>query len=447
VNIRKSIYFFLLKEFRGINAGDLYDQYWQEDQNGISPDTTKNLLIKLLKHCQEHVPYYARIMDELGGDFRDDPIRYLERFPILTKEIIRENFSTLQSSDIQNRKWFYMTSGGSTGEPGRVIQDYDFSAKSCAINLLFSRFAGRETGECEVYLWGSEREILKGRETWKARFINKLTNSIFINAFRMSPQRMVEAVKILNTQNPKLIIAYADSIIGLAKFIEKEKIYIKPQKAIITSAETLYPFMREKIESVFQCRVYNRYGSREIGSIACERPGIDGLWIAPWGNYLEILNDQGNRVPDGTEGEIIITSLSNYAMPLIRYRIDDIGALTPQNQYSKHKSDQILQKLTGRVINLFITNNGELVNAGYLCGLLFYKDWVKKNQIIQKDYSHILFRIVQGDGTPQKSELEEITKKTRKVFGDKCKVEFEFVDDIVESSSGKLHYVISEIKK
>jgi phenylacetate-CoA ligase len=340
-----------------------------------------------------------------------------------------------------------MTSGGSTGEPGQVIQDYDFSARAGAIQLLFSRLVGRETGECEVYLWGSEREITKGRENWKARFASKLTNSTFINAFRISSQNILEFVEFINQKKPKLIVAYAESIFGVAQFIESQQIYVCPQKAIITSAGTLYPFMREKIERVFQCKVFNRYGSREIGNIACERPGVQGLWVAPWGNYIEILNDQGNRVLDGEDGEIIVTSLINYAMPLLRYKIDDHGSLLPQELKNPKIFGQVFQNVLGRSINIFKTKTGVNISPGYLVSLIFDKEWVKQYQIIQKDYLHILFKIILANQNYQQSELDEIIAKTRQVFGNDCLVEFDFVKDVPATGSGKFLYLINEIKE
>lgn len=447
MNIRKNTYFFLLRTLRGIKLGHYYRYFWQQIQDGISPQTTETLLEQLLDHCQKNVPYYATLMKKLGDSYHHDPIEYLQRLPILTKDIIRKNFNELQSKDLSQRKWFYMTTGGSTGELGRVIHDYEFSAKAGAIQLIFSRLIGRETGECEVYLWGSEREIIAGRENWLARAANKLTNSHFFNAFRMTPEKMDAAIAFLNTRKPKLIVAYAESIMGLAKYIQKEHIKMQPQKAIISSAETLYPFMREKIERVFGCKVYNRYGTREVGNVACERPGYEGLWVAPWGNYLEILDDKGIPAPNGTDGEIIITSLMNYAMPMIRYRIDDHGSLLPSNLKHPETPDQILQCVTGRVIGQFRTKMGARVNPGYLCGQLFYRDWLKMTQIIQKDYLHILFRIVLVDDLhPSQAELDDIVAKTKLVFGEDCRVDFDYVDEIAASNSGKFHYTICEIK-
>jgi phenylacetate-CoA ligase len=185
---------------------------------------------------------------------------------------------------------------------------------------------------------------------------------------------------------------------------------------------------------------------REIGNIACERPGCEILWVAPWGNYLEILDDQGYRVPDGTGGEITVTSLTNYAMPMIRYRIDDYGILSPQNLNNQKTSVQILNTIKGRSDSLLRTISGGLIAAGFLMGLFHNENWVKQFQIIQKDHSHILFRIVTIDQPPPKAILDDISAKTRLLFGADCIVDYDFVENISSSNSGKYHWVICEIR-
>jgi phenylacetate-CoA ligase len=343
---------------------------------------------------------------------------------------------------LERRKWFFNTSGGSTGEPVRFIQDRDYAARIGAITLLFSKLAGREIGECEVRLWGSERDIIHGSEKWKTRFINKLTNTIFLNAFCMTPARMREFITIINSKKPKLIVSYVESIYELARLCESEALEVLPQVAIMTSAGTLYPFMREKIEKVFQCRVFNRYGSREVGDIACERPGRDGLWVAPWGNYLEIVDSEGKQLLDGTEGEILVTSLTNFAMPLIRYRIGDRGVFSPESSSRR----QVLGAVFGRTVDFFRMRNGGIIAPGYFEGLLYFRDWVQQFQIIQKEESYIIFKIVKSRSDHQQLELDEIVAKTKLIMGDDCKVTFDFVDKIEPSSSGKYRYQISEVQ-
>ena len=445
MNLRKATYFALVR-LRGQPLGTYYERFLREDQHGIPPDTSKKLLVQLLAHCKQSVPYYAEVMRDTGDSFYEDPEEYLRRFPILTKDTIRSRFDALKSTDLARRKWYLNTSGGSTGEPVEFIQDWEYAARSGAITLLYSKLAGKEIGECEACLWGSGRDIIYGSEHWRARLVNKITNTIFLNAYRMTPDRMREFIALLNAKRPKLILAYAESLYELARFSEREALEVTPQTAIMSTAGTLYPFIRETVERVFQCRMFNRYGSREVGDVACERPGGEGLGVAPWGNYVEIVDSEGNRVPDGTEGEILVTSLTNFAMPLVRYRIGDRGVLAPAARGYRDRHGQVLETVLGRTSDIFKAGNGVLMDPGYFMSLLDFKDWIRKYQVIQRSYSCIVYRIVRLGSDYQQAELDEIAAKTRLVMGDDCQVAFEFVDEIPASGSGKYRYTISEVQ-
>jgi phenylacetate-CoA ligase len=184
-----------------------------------------------------------------------------------------------------------------------------------------------------------------------------------------------------------------------------------------------------------------------MGDIACERPGSDGLWVAPWGNYVEIVDSEGNRVPDGTEGEILVTSLANFAMPFIRYRIGDLGVLSPVRRSDQATSGQILTEVLGRTLDVFKAKNGDRIHGGYFLVMLFYRDWIAKYQVIQRSDSCILFRIVRSGADCDHAELDEIAARTRLVMGDDCEVAFEFVDEIAPCDSGKYRYVTSEVSR
>ena len=443
MNYRKWLLFSIFG-IRGIRIGKYYNKYTYEFQNGIAPDTTRKLLAQLLQHCQQNVPYYSKIMDENGVSFNNDPIEYLKDFPVLTKDTLRRQFNDLKSMDLHKRRWYLNSTGGSTGEPAQFIQDLEYTAWSGAIKSLYSRLVGKDIGEREVRLWGNLHDIERNSEGWRAKLINKLENATFENTILMTPLKMREHLSVINTLNPKLIVSYAQAIFELAKFAEREDIPVVAQSAIMTSASKLYPFMREKIEKVFQCAVYDRYGSREVGDIACERPDFDGLWVAPWGNYLEIVDPEGNQVPDGAEGEILVTSLSNYAMPLIRYKIGDRGVFVSSLHKRINKYGQVLREVIGRTMDLFITKDGNQILSGFFMANLFFREWIAHYQIIQKSYTNIIYRIVKISD-PLQSELDEITAITRKAMGNDCQVTFEFVDTILPTASGKYRFLISEV--
>jgi phenylacetate-CoA ligase len=385
-------------------------------------------------------------MNGAKESYKQDPQGYLMRLPVLTKEIMRARLDDLKSSDLGRRKWQFNTSGGSTGEPARFIQDSEFSARAGAIKLLFSELVGREIGEPEIELWGSGRDIAKAQETLRSRLMLGLSNTTILDAFVMTPEEMRQYITVLNRMRPKLIVAYADAMFELARFAEREGLNVEPQAAVIASAAVLLPVMREKIEKVFQTTVYNRYGSREVGDIACERPGYQGLWVAPWGNYVEIIDDEGRRVPDGMEGDIAITSLTNFAMPLIRYRIGDRGVLAPRQSAGHPPSGQVLEAVSGRSGDMFRASDGTLIHGAYFMTILWFKDWIRKYQVIQKSPSRVVFRIVSTQADHPQAELDQIVAKTRLALGDDCEVSFEFVDDIAASGSGKYRYIMSEVQ-
>lgn len=443
MNIRKWLLFSLVS-LRGQALGKYYEQYLSEVETEIPRDATNKSLINLFRHCEESVPYYSSIIRNIDKSYNADPVDYLKNFPILTRDLLRDHFDKLKSSDLHDRHWYLNTTGGSSGEPAIFIQDWEYAAKAGAMKLLFSKLVGKEIGEREVRLWGSIRDLEKSSEGLRASVVNLIENAIFINSLLLTPQRMVRIIDLLNRVKPKLIVTYVTPIYELAKFAERKKVYIEPQSAIITSSFKLFPFMREKIESVFQCKVYDRYGSREFGDIACERPGIDGLWVAPWGNYLEIVDPDGNRVPDGVEGDILVTSLTNYAMPLIRYKINDRGVFAKGSTDQYQQQGQIISEVIGRTMDFFKTKNNGLVVSGYFMAQLYFRDWISRYQIIQKSLSSIVYRIVKFSDPPQ-SEFEDIIRVTKKAMGNDCSVSFEFVDDILPSPSGKYKFLVSEI--
>jgi phenylacetate-CoA ligase len=311
--------------------------------------------------------------------------------------------------------------------------------------MVYYSLLGHETGEPLVRLWGSDRDVEGGTQCPKARFFNWLTNTTWLSAYLMSPERMRRYVATLNRVRPRLIVAYAQSAYELAQFIERERLSLEPQRAVVTTAGTLYPFMREKIAQVFGCEVYNQYGSREVSDIAFEIPGTEGLSVAPWGNFVEILDDHGMPVSPGDEGNIVVTCLTNYAMPLLRYSIGDRGALMP-DQDPSGSGIQVLKRVSGRNMDVFRTRMETMVDAQYFIHLLYFRPWVWKFQVVQRSYEQVLFKVVGPHPRPQGCELADIAAKARLAMGPDCQVDFEFLPDLPPHPSGKFRYTISEVR-
>ena len=398
----------------------------------------------ILFYSWKNVPYYTKILEEAGA-VRDGKVnlKNFHKIPVLTKDIIRKNFEELKSRDLEKISFIKNTSGGSTGEPIFLFQDEAMSSEDIAVAWFQNSFV------CEypckhLKLWGSERDISK---EWD--IIGRVKEWLFsvkiLNSFKISEQEMEDYVEKINRYKPDLIESYVQSVYELSKFIKKNNLQVYSPKGIITSAGNLYPEMKKLIEEVFKTKVFNRYGSRETPTLACSCKEDKGLHLNIFTKYTEILDDYLKPCKPGEIGEIYITTLNNYSMPLIRYKIEDMAVPSEKKQCSCGRGMPLIEKVVGRNINIFKNFKGEKIDGAYFMVIVFFKDWIKKYQVIQESYNNIIYKIVKK-GKPLKKDLEDIEKRVKIVMGKDCKVKFEFVGEIEPTKSGKFLYTISKVK-
>jgi len=408
-------------------------------------------LNSLLNHAAKNVPYYRGLF-ELNGLIQNGRIELrslseLQRIPLLKKDIIRREKERLHSFDHDIRKSFPNSSGGSTGEPVSLLQDEEYVVSDSANLLLLKDWRGVAPFDSEIFIWGAERDTFEGKRSLSGRFGDFMRNRLILNSFRMTEYSKKRYIDILNRHRPKMIRAYADSIYEIARYASENNIKVRPQNVIHTGASNLHPFMREEIEKVFQCPVYDHYGGREVGSIASECSAHDGLHIMMEHNIVEVIGKDNRPGPPGHEGEIVVTNLSNYSMPIIRYRIGDMGIMKTYSPCPCGCSYPKMQSVMGRVVDVFRTADGQTVSPIYfihLIGVVYNDGTIGKFQVIQKDLETIRIKLEGGCDINQ-SVMDNITGKIKLVMGEGCRVEFETVDKIKTAPSGKYRYTISEL--
>ncbi len=450
MNWRKSVLWGLLR-LSGSQVPDRYARILDlaEGANSIAQcqASQHEQLARLLQHACKNVPYYQKIfsLDELvSPDGRVD-IDAFQRLPLLGKVEMRRDFAALQSVDTANRHRFENSSGGSTGEPVRFIQDNAYRDGDIAATLFLFHQAGKEIGEAELKLWGSERDIELGSLGWRQSIENWLYNRTLVNSFRLTEAGMFNLVSRWNAKCPVVVWTYVDSIFEFARFIEQKKIKLTPPKVIITTAGTLDQTVKDFLEKIFQTRVLNQYGSREVGVLACEEPGggalkSGGLRLFEWKHYVEIVDDDGAPCLAGQEGNIIVTCLENYSMPLIRFAIGDRGVMIEDGGQTR------LAKVTGRITDHFVSQDGSLIHGEYFTHLFYFKPWVRRFQVVQKSYHEVICFVV-PESEPPSSDLAMIKGKIQHVMGQECQVHFEMVDTIEPSKSGKYLYTRCDVKR
>lgn len=402
-------------------------------------------LEKLILHAYKNVPYYTKVFDK-AGVVKNDRVN-MEAFnsiPILNKDIIRDNFESLKSRDFEKRHPILNHTGGSTGQPLTLYQDKNYYEWNIANKMFYAWFHGKDIGEKEMKLWGSDRDIIENTIGFKNILQFYLYNRKFINSFRFDNDQMEKTVREINSFKPKLLWGYVDSIYALSIFVKNQGLRIFNPPVIFTAAGTLYQSTRRHIKSVFQkSRIINVYGSRELGDMAFQEDEKGGLLVFDHSHLIDLVPLK----PESKEKRIIVTSLKNYAMPLIRYDIGDVS--TGFDKLSGDKAHFTkLKDVTGRVMTLFKRPDGGYVSPEFfihMVGVYYNKGDIKQFQIIQKSISEIVVKVV-PNGRLEKSTTEKVSSVIKKVMGDKVQIKYVSVKNIPKSKSGKYLYAVSEVK-
>ncbi len=409
-------------------------------------ELTNRKLEQLLLHAYNNVPYYHKLLPQCGVIIEGKvKLENFSRIPVLTKEIIRAQGKNLYSSDYKSRKPYENTSGGSTGEPVRFIQDKEYNDWNIATKIYFNIVLGKDLGRPEIKFWGSDRDILAGNLTVKDRLINLFYNRKFFNSYRLGEREIKNLIELNNRFKPIAYWAYMESALELSNYLSHHELYFHPPKIVISTIGPLTEEVREKIESNMNCKVYNQYGSREVGVVSCQCKKQRSMHTFPWWNYVEILDEQGMAVQN-QEGRVVVTTLHNYSMPLIRYDIGDV-AIAGGWGCDCGRNSLLLKKVIGRTLGYFKKADGSLVHSHFLVQALFFRDWIKRFQIIQDEIDHVLIKVqLNEDAKAVESDVEDITRKTKILMGDSCRVDFDYVEDINRTASGKYVYTLCKVE-
>jgi phenylacetate-coenzyme A ligase PaaK-like adenylate-forming protein len=418
-----------------------------------TPDTVAAVqrarLTALLHFAWSETDYYRDLLDACGA-VRDGRVN-LDRFqdiPFLTKDLIRAHQSRMRPRSLpKGRSAHINRSGGSTGEPLQFWQDNVYWAATIATRTYHFSLTGKDIGEREMKIWGSEQDLFKGTIGARAKFENWIYNRQFEQCWHLPEERILKIIHDINTWRPKMLWCYRDGIDAVARYVNQNRISMHSPAAIVLGGATVYPFMVQAIEKAFEAPAISAYGSREIGAAACQCLKGQGHHIASHTHVIESIGSDDQPHYE-REGDLAITPLLNYAMPFIRYRIGDRGVLT-RDLCSCGRSFPLLSALTGRTVEVFTNSKGEQVDPIYfiqLLSVIFNQGFVRKFQVVQEQDGGITINFVLASGVDLDatgSNFDDIRSKILLVMGRNCLVRFNAVDDIPLSASGKYPYIVS----
>jgi phenylacetate-CoA ligase len=411
------------KEVQRSPAGDILSRQWERVK-------------EMLRFSYENVPYYKRVWGERGITPEDIKTPGdMKSLPYLTKREIIDHGDELLSKNRKSRGLFMNSSGGSTGVNLRFYQDGYYQQKRVAGVYWGNELAGWRLGEPTAYLWGIDDErVGSQRDRWH-RF---LKNEMILNAFNMTKRDMETFYRKLVAFRVRFIIGYASSLHLFFTFLKEKGLSIPTLVSVISSAEVLHVYQRKFLEKECGIKVFDRYGSREVGLIASECNAHDGMHICTDTVFVE---EAKYHEPD-SEGEIIVTSLINYAMPFIRYRVEDVGIFSDEPCTCGRHLPRI-RSVIGRTTSVFVASDGRYIHGEYFTHLFYGVREIEKFQFIQKERDRFLLKIVPGHGFNE-SRAEQIVKRIKTTLGN-VDIVTEVVRAIEPARSGKYLFTYSEI--
>lgn len=407
-------------------------------------DIQTRSLNKLLKKAAQSSAYYRKtfsknLLDQITAS--SVPIADLNKFPILEKQNIVSDYYELissQSNFISSTK----TTGGSTGQAVSILKNPNALARERAATWRSYEWAGVSIGDRQARFWGT---AINSHNKFKNNLIDIIANRKRLSAFEVNRSSLERYLATLYKFKPDYLYGYVSMIHEFCEFLNEYQNRLPDSvKSIITTSEVLSLSQRKFIENTTGLKVYNEYGCGEVGSIAHEC-SCGNMHIMSENLIVEIVDDNGEA---SEEGHIIVTDLHNTAMPLIRYRVGDKGAIS-KNPCPCGRKLPILEKIHGRAYDFITLINGTKIHPEII--MYVFEELKDKNfgirqfQFIQSDIESFKILLVKDKNFSEDS-IKHLSHKIKQLLGSKISLEFSFVNEIEREPSGKIRIIKREIE-
>jgi phenylacetate-CoA ligase len=394
---------------------------------------------RLLRHAWDEVPFLQKFWLDHGVSRAPlSHISDLERYPVITKQLITDNYA-----DMIARSWrgktLNKTTGGSSGTPFRLEYTMESYARRTAVMWRGYGWAGAEPGTRTAYLWGTGQRT-KGFGGVKDSLYHRAFNRRFLDAFSMTEANLDDYIAQIERYRPDVIVGYVAPVALVAKKLNREGRQLVGPRGILTGAEPLFEPERKEIERAFGCPVFNTYGCREFMLLASECPEHAGLHVNADQVVLETVDDAGRAV-QGTSGDIVVTDLHNFGMPFVRYRNGDRATYSGK-ACPCGRGLPLLGSIDGRILDTIHTPDGRHVPGEFFVYAMLELHAIKQYLVVQTAADEIEMQVVK-DGPVTPDERTKIEQKVGGVVGPSSRIVVRQVDAIAPSRSGKRRVTVS----
>lgn len=380
--------------------------------------------------------YYRELFDGIGFDPQADfSFEDFARLPVLEREDVQRAGNELISTAVPPGQLRKDATGGATGTPTEVWLGLEEAGwRESGIEYFMQRI-GAKSGMRIGALWGHHLDPV-GSTKLRDRYHEFVTNRRWFDCFRLSPEIFDRYHRELEDWRPACLLAYAGALGHFAEhLLEQGHRPNYPTRSLVTGAEKLMPHHRELIESVFERPVHERYGSRDVGGIGFQIDPAQSLdYEIDWTNVLIEPETQG------TESGILVTKLHADGMPMLRYRVSDVGRF-PVGSKPGHPAFA-LEEVVGRLMDRVWLRDGRWIHAIQLPHLM--KDYpVREFMLTQHaDYS-VTVQIAPKPGFGADSQQQIETTLRANLPG--LPLGIELVEQVPRTKANKWRPVVSEV--
>lgn len=412
------------------------------------------LLSSLIAYAYDTVPFYKNSFDQLGlhpNDIRS--FADYTRLPVISRQDIQEHLTEMVSGKVLENMRYLNFSGGTTGEPIRFYQDLRLREAMESNWLLCLSFAGWKPSDMVISIWGNPRDanathIKKGLRPW-------LAGQLVLNGYRYSKEEFKLWLAAIASYRKVYIYGYVSVIADLAEYMLENNKKAPTVQAVLTTAERLHDSQRETITKAFGCKVYNQYGSREVPGISmeCAEGNMHLLTHSAYAEFLPLTEKTRTHVLEAGGGEdeglcrIVLTNLTNRAMPLLRYEVGDYG-MPQEGACACGRGFPLMRMGLGRLGGSLIAPDGKRLYSSFFIRQLHGIEGISAFQFRQKTCEDVRLHVVRNSRFTESTahKLVELQNRFERELCVGMRLTIEYVEEVPRTAGGKHRYVICEVE-
>lgn len=380
--------------------------------------------------------YYRELFARVGFDPKAD-FDYADfaRLPVLEREHVQAAGRTILRNAVPSDQLRKDATGGSTGTPTEIWTGPEERGWRESGTEYYMRRIGLPAGSRIALLWGHNLDPVQ-RHGWRDWMHDWVNNIRWFDCFRLSPAVLKQYHRELQRWQPQCVVAYASALATLAEEVaEHGERPTYPTRCFVTGGEKLMARERAMIEDVFGRSVHERYGSRDVALVGFQSNLARGLdYEVDWSNVLVEPETEERDAP------ILVTKLHADAMPMLRYRIGDIGRFSEASRPGAPAFT--LHDVVGRDTDRIWLPNGQWVHGIEFPHLM--KDHpVREFQVVQRADFSVEIRVVPRNHFSDDNREAILQTMKSNLVGVPLKLLT--VDEISRTKSNKRRFVITEV--